>query len=364
MSTTLWSSSCVIIITMLFLCVFQGNGQKISSLRPPMGLGAPSHLVNGNHISLNFHKVIDNADQKKTILQSVLQNFVENVQKNLSTSSVLHLMGSSIGIENEKSKVIRLYDLADYFEYSSGMADDYASATENFFEVAKNESNSLLQKLRQVPSAQRYLPTSVKMHLTDYFAEMEHLNVMFSEVIDEALEYIVDTLRSVQSIFIRYADIQREILRTWNLRLDDDCFDEYIDFLQMWSTEIFKCASTKDLTIAYDVYATTETIAKHFMCQLEFRIQRLFNCFIFGGYQFRCKFVRYPDKDFHGLFAKLEELQQYLDIKIKKGRIPLYSSQRNSSEQKSETAHKQCIPDNFPETKMSESLKQCFYSLT
>uniref|UniRef100_A0A1I8P270 Uncharacterized protein n=1 Tax=Stomoxys calcitrans TaxID=35570 RepID=A0A1I8P270_STOCA len=326
----------------------------------PIRLGAPAHLVNGDHISQKFFAAVENGERHKAILQSTLQNFVENLQRNLSTSNIRNTAANEIEEDSEKIKVRRLYDLADYFEYSSEMANSFAMAAENFFEVTKKESIALLQKLRQIPSAQRYLPTDVKMHLTDYFAEMEYFHVMFSEIVDESLEYFGNTLRSIQSVFIHFADIQRDLLREWNLRLEGWCFSAYVDFLQLWSTEIFKCASTKELNIAYDVYATTETTAKHIMRQLEFRIQRLYNCFIFGGYQIKCKFLRDPDVDFEPLFAKLDELQQYLDIKIKMGRISLYRSHRNADELVSTKVQEQCIPLDFPQKHMMESLNQCY----
>ncbi|XP_061389137.1 uncharacterized protein LOC133324307 [Musca vetustissima] len=334
------------------------------ALKPPIRLGAPTHPVSGDHISLQFFKALRSGNEKKNNLQFALQNFVENLQKNLSTSDVLlNAVDNSADLESGANKIERLYGLADYFEYSAEMAGLFGSAAENFFEVSKNESVTLLQKLRQVPSAQRYLPTSVKMQLTDYFAEMEYFHVMFSEVVDEALEYIVDTLRSTQSVFMRYADVQREVLTTWNLRLDEWCGNAYVDFLQLWSTEIFKCASTKDLGTVYDVYATSETTTRHIMRQLEFRIQRLYNCFIFGGYQTRCTFLHNPEQDFQALLAKLDDLQQYLDIKIKRGRIPVSRTRRQSEERKLEKPYMQCIPNDFPESQMTEALKQCFYFL-
>lgn len=333
----------------------------IDALKPPMRIGAPAHSVSGDHISLEFYAALKNGNDKKNNLQRTLQNFIETLQKNLSTSDILNVGGNNLDLESGADKLARLYGLADYFEYASEMASSFGCVAENFFEVAKNESVNLLQKLRQVPSAQRYLPTKVKMRLTDYFAEMEYFHVMLSEVIDEALEYIVDTLRSTQTIFMRYADVQREILRMWNLRLDDWCINAYVDFLQFWSTEIFKCASRKDLSVAYDVYATTETTTTHIMRQLEFRIQRLYNCFIFGGYQIRCTFLYNPERDFHALFSKLEDLQQYLDIKIKRGRIQVARTRLLSEGQKYEKTYKQCIPKKFPENQMADSLKQCFY---
>lgn len=348
------------------LCIFlkiTGEFVAGNSLRPPIRLGAPSHLITGEHVSLNFYSSLESGDFVKNNLQSLLHNFLENLQSNLSTSSILNadVVSRPVNSELYQYQLRRLYDLAYYFEHSSEAAGNFALKAECFFEISKNESYNLLLKLRQVPSAQRFLPTAVKMHLTDYFAEMEFFHVMFSEVIDEALEYIVDTLRSIQGVFLNYADIQREVLRTWNLKSDEWCCTTYMEFLQRWSAQIFKCAADKNLYTVYDVYATTEMFTKYIMRQLEFRIQRLYNCFIFGNYQIRCQYLRKPEQDFEKLFAKLDELQQYIDIKIKKGRVSINRSRRRRHQQK---LHDKCIPHGFPHSQMPNDLRTCFYLQT
>lgn len=331
------------------------------SLRPPLGLGAPSHLISTEHVTLDFYAAAEDGERTKTDLQHVLQNFLENLQRNLSTSLIFHPV---MDRESNGSVVQRLFELADYFEHSSELAGQFANAAEHFFEITKNESDSLLLKVRQVPSAKHNLPMAVKLQLTDYFAEMEFFHVMFSEIIDEALEYIVDTLRSIQTVFIRYADIQREVLRTWNIKMEEGCLNAYTEFLQFWSAEIFKCTTTVNLNIAYDVYATTETTARYVVRQLEFRIQRLYNCFIFGSHTIRCQFLRYPEHDFESLFTKLDDLQQYYDIKIKKGRVMIHRFQRRQAvELPSEAIHQKCITPGFPDIHMKDTLKSCFNSL-
>ncbi|XP_075147181.1 uncharacterized protein LOC142221353 [Haematobia irritans] len=339
--------------TSIFFVIFMHYCKVDSaSLFTPIRLGAPAHLVNGVHISLKFYEAAKNGEYNKVNLQNALQNFVENIQKNLSTSSFVnddYLGGDAM--------TKRLHNLADYFEYSSDIANAFATAAENFLEVSKSESIALLQKLRQVPSAQHILSNEAKTQLTDYFSEMEYFNVMLSETIDESLEYIVDTLRFVQVVFRHYAHLQREVLQKWNLRNNVLCFNTYIDSLQLWSTKIFKCASSKDLANAYDIYSTTESTIRQIMSQLEFRIQRLYNCFIFGGYQVKCKFLRIPDRDFHPLFTKLDELQQYLDIKTKKGRIPSYRYNNNETYESSK--EEECMPMNLHNNQLVKTLKQC-----
>lgn len=351
----------------IILFVTQILGENdLNSIRPPTRLGAPAHVISGEHISLDFYAAIEMGDGAKNDLQSLLHNFFENLQRNLSTSSILNtVVTKPIDIQMNRYQLGKLNDLADYFQHSSETAGRFAQKAEHFFETSKNESFSLLLKLRQVPSAQRFLPTAIKMQLTDYFAEMEFFHVMFSEIIDEALEYIVDTLLSIQRTFLRYADIQREVLRTWNFKSDEWCCNTYMDFLQQWSAHIFKCATSKELQIAYDVYATTETGTKHIMRQLEFRIQRLYNCFIFGNYEIRCQFLRKPEEDFEKLFAKLDELQQYFDIKIKRGRVTINRSnirrRRQLDESNYSAIYDKCIPYGFPDVQMMSSLKTCFY---
>ncbi|XP_065354765.1 uncharacterized protein LOC135949207 [Calliphora vicina] len=354
----------------LILCVafiIQTNGQMVASnaIRAPILLGAPSHVISGEHISLGFYAAVESGDFAKNDLQSLLHNFLENLQRNLSTSSILNtVVAKPIDIEMNRYQLGKLNDLADYFQHSSETAGRFAQIAEHLFETSKNESHSLLLKLRQVPSAKRFLPTAMKMRLTDYFAEMEFFHVMFSEIIDEALEYIVDTLRSIQITFLRYADIQRDTLRTWNFKSDEWCCNTYMDFLQQWSAHIFKCSVSSDLQVAYDVYATTETSTKYIMRQLEFRIQRLYNCFIFGNYETRCQFLRKPESDFEKLFAKLDELQQYFDIKIKRGRVTNDRSSRRRRQQDGtnhNALYDKCIPYGFPDIQMMSSLKTCFY---
>ncbi|KAM7360713.1 uncharacterized protein ACRADG_007167 [Cochliomyia hominivorax] len=356
-----------LIIFLLIVTITQISSENISSfsLRPPIRLGAPSQVISGEHVSLNFYSALELGEEAKNDLQSLLHNFFENLQRNLSTSSILNsVVTKPVDVEMNRYKLDKLYDLADYFQYSSETAGQFAKKSEHFFENSKNESHLLLLKLRQVPSAQRFLSNAVKMQLTDYFAEMEFFHVMFSEIIDVALEYIVDTLRSIERTFLRYADIQRDVLRTWNFKLDEWCCNTYMDFLQQWSAHIFKCTTSNNLQIVYDVYATTETSTKYIMRQLEFRIQRLYNCFIFGNYEIRCQFLRKPEEDFEKLFAKLDELQQYFDIKIKRGLVTVNRSNRRRRQEDDINYHEnndKCIPYGFPDVQMTSSLKTCFY---
>ncbi|KAI8114746.1 hypothetical protein FF38_04441 [Lucilia cuprina] len=352
-----------IVVFVAFILQTNGDINSSSAIRPTILLGAPAHVISGEHISLDFYAAVELSDGAKNDLQELLYNFLENLQRNLSTSSILNtVVAKPIDIEINRYQLGKLNDLADFFQHSSNTAGQFAQKAEHFFETSKNESHSLLLKLRQLPSAQRFLPTAVKMRLTDYFAEMEFFHVMFSEIIDEALEYIVDTLRSIQRTFLRYADIQRDTLRTWNFKSDEWCCNTYLDFLQQWSAHIFKCAASSNLHVAYDVYATTETSTKYIMRQLEFRIQRLYNCFIFGNYELRCQFLRKPEIDFEKLFAKLDELQQYFDIKIKGGRVTNdRSGRRRRQQDETKNIYDKCIPYGFPDIQMTTSLKTCFY---
>lgn len=152
-----------------------------------------------------------------------------------------------------------------------------------------------------------------------------------------------------------------------------------MDFLQQWSAEIFKCAAGTELNIAYDVYAMTEVTTKYLLRQLEFRIQRLFNCFLHGDYKMRCRFLQFAEEDFRKLVDKLDELQMYYDIKTKRGRVNTYRIERRKRNERDEKEKQQdleavleyekslnalsdkCIPYGFPDTQMMSSLKSCFY---
>jgi len=238
----------------------------------------------------------------------------------------------------------------------------------------------------------------VKMDLTNYFAEMEYFHVMLSEIVDEALEHIVETVQALQRTFLKYADLQRQMLRTWNFKPEESCNNRYMHFLLHWSDKIFKCSVGSELNVAYDTFAITELVIKYIMRELEFRIQRLYNCFLFGDYRIRCRFLQNPSKDFSKLFSKLEELQTYYDIKIRGGRIlanrQYFPQRRRRSKIDVETVHinfqmdndendindtkielkpiynnnnynnniDSCLPSNFPyEPIINSNLKNCFY---
>lgn len=195
---------------------------------------------------------------------------------------------------------------------------------------------------------------------------MEFFHIMFSEIIDEVLEYTQNTLLAIQNTFTYFANVQGFVLDNWNFKGDDNCCKEYVEFLQLYSAQIFKCTAGHKLSVAFDVFAMTELTSKYVMHQLEFRIQRLFNCFYFGNYEVRCKFLQNAESDFEVLFNKIEELEIYYDIKTKNGRVSsLRLRRRRNIENDSNVprAHYDCIPNEFPLGQMHNSLKQCFYNI-
>ncbi|XP_068156461.1 uncharacterized protein [Drosophila tropicalis] len=320
---------------------------------PPMPLG-------GDYVPMKFYDSLRTSDSSKEELQNKLRNFLENLQKNLTTSTLLS--GLDTSISSTQNHFLKLQELSTFFHDASETAGSFARDSETFYEVTKNSSYALLLKLRQVPMAQ---PTEIKILLTNYFAEMEFFHIMFSEIMDEALEYTQYVLRAIQKVFIYYADAQRYILQDWNLKPNMVCCKMYMDFLQLYSAQIFKCAADHELNIAYDVYAMAETNAKYIMRQLEFRIQRLFNCFLFKSYQIRCQFLLNAEQDFEKLFSKLEELETYFDIKTKRGRVSALRLRRNLQNEndimESRVEIADCLPKDFPHGQMQKDLKSCFY---
>ncbi|XP_022233260.2 uncharacterized protein LOC111081487 [Drosophila obscura] len=321
-----------------------------------------TRTIRGEQIPLEFYEVIERSDNSKNELQHRLHHFLENLQKNLTTSTVFRdFQTTASRSENYANKMT---ELSTFFHDASNSVGKFAQESEKFYDVIKNSSYALLLKLRQVPAAQ---PTQVKIVLTNYFSEMEFFHIMFSEIVDEALEYTVGTLLAVQRIFLHFADVQSFILHDWKLKLDFECSKMYMDFLQYHSAQVFKCAAGHELKVAYDVYAMTKINSKYIMRQLEFRIQRLFNCFIFKSYEIRCQFLQNAEKDFESLFSKLEELEMYLDIKTKQGRASDLRFHRQSNRRYDDVTTKStellsdCLPNDFPYSQIKSELRSCFY---
>ncbi|XP_017874727.1 PREDICTED: uncharacterized protein LOC108621750 [Drosophila arizonae] len=322
-----------------------------------------SQAIKGDYIPMQFYEAMRSAEDSKQAFQNQLRNFKEHLQRNLTMSNVL-----SLGHENQlntQHQRTKLHELSEFFYAAADAARIFARDSETSYEVAKNSSYTLLLQLRQIPSTQ---PIPVKMHLTNYFAEMEFFHIMFSEIIDEALEYTQNILLATQKTFTYYADVQRFVLQNWNFKGDVGCCQEYMEFLKHYSDQIFKCAAGRGLNVAFDVFAMTELTSKYIMRQLEFRIQRLFNCLYLGSYEIRCKFLLNAEKDFEMLFTKIEELEIFYDLRMKNGRVSALRQRRqNHIEEAAPTGVKaldNCIPLDFPRSQMHKSLKQCFYSIT
>ncbi|KAH8344905.1 hypothetical protein KR067_010601 [Drosophila pandora] len=317
---------------------------------------------NGEQIPKEFYLSIENSNEFKLNLQRKLLHFLENIQKNLTISTVFGSFQNDF--PNADKYIHRLQELSMFFYEASYSVEKFAIESEKFFEIIKITSNSLLLKLRQVPKAQ---PTHVKLLLTNYFSEMEFFHIFFSEVIDEALEYTTTILQTIQKLFYSYADIQNGILINWKLKHNLECCKLYADFLHHHSARIFKCATADKLQIAFDLYSVTKINAKYIVKQLEFRIQRLLNCINFGSYSIRCPFLNNAEGDFETLFNKLSELELYLNIKMKKSGIFVTNIRNhnvNSDLRKLpylESSQQACLLNDFPYNQMSKQLKECFY---
>ncbi|XP_030371069.1 uncharacterized protein LOC115621544 [Scaptodrosophila lebanonensis] len=340
------------------------------------GLDRSSQWIFREDVMLKFYDAAHTADRSKELLQNQLRHFLENLQKNLSTSPVLNgfrndpaivVDGPKLDVNsstNYLQRITKLKELSIFFHIASDSAGTFARHSEQFFDTAKNLSYILLLKLRQVPSTQ---PTPVKIMLTNYFEEMEYFHIIFSEIMDEALEYTQSILHTIQKTFIHYAEIQRSVL-DWKLKIDVVCCNRYMEFSQNYSSQIFKCAAGNDLNTAADIFSITILNAKYIMRQLEFRIQQIFNCFVFGKYKIRCRFLYNAERDFQQLFMKLEELESYYAIRKKSGRTlarvrrmgQFQETPRAINVQNSEKLLK-CIPPNFPVAQMPSSLRSCFY---
>ncbi|KAH8249818.1 hypothetical protein KR038_002250 [Drosophila bunnanda] len=335
---------------------FQGQITSVTSNHPKLSL--PFHSISAEHVSKEFYYAIERSDRSKEKLQRKLQHFLENLQKNLTMSTVLSDFGTSNTSAENYS--VRMHELLKFFYEASNVFGQFSNDVEKFYETSKNSSHALLLKLRQIPTAQ---PKYVKVLLTNYFSEMEFFHMMFSEVVNDALEYTIGTLTAIQKIFFYYAESQSIILHNWKLKLDLECRKLYVDFLKHHSAKIFECAAGHNLKLTYDVYAVTKLNVKYIMKQLEFRIHRLFNCFIFGNYEIQCTFLNNAERDFEHLFSKLAELDMYLDIKTKMGWVSLLRHRQGSDAivTKDVPTLDNCLSNDFPRNEISKRLKDCFY---
>ncbi|XP_017127223.2 uncharacterized protein LOC108145967 [Drosophila elegans] len=338
----------------------QANQIIVSANRHHAGSYHLPQSLKGEQIPKEFYKAIEKSEGSKKNLQHKLRHFLEKLQQNLTMSSVLS--DSDNTAANIEDYIIRMQELSTFFYKASFSFEQFAVDTDSLYEITKNTSHALLLKLRQVPTAQ---PTLVKVLLTNYFAEMEFFHVLFSEIIDEALEYTIETLRAIKNIFLYYADTQSLILQNWKLKLNLECCKLYVDFLQKHSAQIFKCAAGDHLIFAYDVYAVTQINVKYILKQLEFRIQNIFNCFRSKSFTIRCKFLKSVDRDLENLFSKLDELNMFFDAKKKKFSVSATRfRQRTTSYDntgKFISTLDDCLPIDFPHTQMSTELKECFY---
>lgn len=328
-------------------------------------------LQEGEYLSGNNNKIFDakisniyyksgqDAEIVKIKLQNTLRNFIENLQKNLTTSIILKTLDNKLSLERSQQKWQKLNDHMEFYRTASHHLKEFAFKSEIFLQISKNESVTFLMKLRRVPTGQQMLLPHVKLQLTNYFAEMEFFNVVFFEIIDEGMEYINNALYIIRTTFENYADIQQNILHDQNFLFDNWCFNKYFEFLQKWSTQIYKCATETRLQTVYNVFSMTKVGVKYLMQQLEFKMQRLFNCFIFKEYSIKCNFLRSPESDFEKLFTILKELQIYYDREINSGRVESRRIQR-SEKKYIDSSKNNCIPFGYPINQMPNSLKICF----
>ncbi|KAH8380167.1 hypothetical protein KR009_009298 [Drosophila setifemur] len=352
------------LIGIVFNCLLLTDPTKGANVNGVRQFSMPHAIpqIRGEKIPKEFYDAMEKADGSKQYLQHKLRHFLEHLQKNLTMSTVFSDFENSVN--SAEDYVNRMQELSTFFLEASIAFGNFAVESEMFFETTKNSSYALLLKLRQVPKVQ---PTQAKVLLTNYFAEMEFFHIYFSEVVDEAFEYTRTTLRAIQNIFFYYADTQNFILNNWKLKLDQECCKLYVDFLHHHSAQIFKCAAMDKLNVAYDVFAVTKINLKYVMKELEFRVQRLFNCFIFGSYAIRCRFLNNAERDFENLFSKLGELEMYLDIKTKNGRVSASRLRRrrrswfDNGVAKKPSSLDDCISSDFPRSQMSSDLKACFY---
>lgn len=292
--------------------------------------------LRSEHVSFNFYLHGANADQAKSNAHTVLDNFMENFSRQLNDSTM------------------RMDRFSDYFKQASDVAKTFSQQSTLFFEIASNESMTLLRKLRFQPlRLKNYF--LVKDDLEEYYNEMENFNTIFGSALNEASDFVSEALRKTEETFSIFSKIQNEIIVDRKLMNDEKCQEDYKMFLHKWTRQIFKCATSK-IRVIYDVFAVSKYTTYGIIKMLEHRIQKVYSCLQFDKYEFRCRFMRNPENDFDKLIARLDELEMFLE----KQRRRMYWNIQNQKPNK--IVNFNCVPEKFPDTQMAESMRLCFYS--
>lgn len=292
--------------------------------------------LRSEHVSFNFYLHGANAEQAKSNAHTVLDNFMENFSRQLNDSTV------------------RMDRFSDYFQQASDVARTFSQQSTLFFDIANNESMTLLKKLRIQPIRMNNYRL-VKDDLEEYYNEMENFHLIFSNALYEASELVSEALRKTEETFAIFSKIQNEIIVDRKLMNDEKCQEDYKIFLHKWTRQIFKCATSK-IRVIYDVFAVAKYTTYDIVKMLEHRIHKVYNCLQFDKHEFRCRFMQNPENDFDKLIARLDELEMFLE----KQRRRMYWNIQNQKPNK--IVNFNCVPEKFPDTQMEESMRLCFYS--
>ncbi|XP_055853338.1 uncharacterized protein LOC129917048 [Episyrphus balteatus] len=278
------------------------------------------------HISVEFFIAGENADRSQNSLNEFMDKFYEHLQLN-----------STHEVEN----------IFLYLDQSQNISIEFGENVKEFFNLAKNESERLLERLQNI-SSPPLITEKIKSQLLDYFSEMEIFKEMLCEILDDVTEFTLYSLRTVQSTLLQFGEAQNTIIeRRRHSQEDNFCHNSFTEFLWQSAGEVIQCTNTR-LHITYDIFSITKLTTYHVLKMLEHRIQKIHNCFLFGNYSFRCRFVKNAEVDFEKLYTRLDELQMYNE----KQRRKIYRNRQRGGFVK-------CIPPNFPDGQMTESLKSC-----
>ncbi|XP_055907285.1 uncharacterized protein LOC129942396 [Eupeodes corollae] len=304
---------CVLSICQLLVAAVVGASQKLDF-----------HSV---QISVEFFIAGENADRYQNSLSDFMDKFNEQLQMNVTHE-----------VEN----------LFVYLEQSQNISITFADNVDEFFDIAKNESDRLLVELQNALSRDN-LTEKTKYQLSDYHTEMENLKEIFCGILDDVTEFTLDSVRMVQSTMQQFAEVETMIIeRRRHFQDDDFCHNDFTEFLWQSAGEVIQCANSR-LHITYDIFSITKLATYHILKMLEHRVQKIYNCFMFGNYSFRCRFVKNAETDFEKLHTRLDDLQMYNE----KQRRKIYRSRQRGG-------FLRCIPLNFPDGQITESLRSCY----
>lgn len=96
-----------------------------------------THSIRGDYIPMEFFNAMRSADLSKQSLQNQLRNFLENLQKNLTTSEVQNIMDDIH--QTTQNQIVKFRELSNFFYLTAEVAKTFSHDSEMYYEVAKTQ---------------------------------------------------------------------------------------------------------------------------------------------------------------------------------------------------------------------------------